>query len=559
MAGSCGCGDCKDCRRVREHVASLLPFRVVEAAAGAPLRISGVAMVAGISRNFNVYTPDELAAFAEKLVNAPLYLEHVSASQAVGKVTKCTYDAASRSLRYVAEVYDVASAEKIRNGLIRHVSVGADYQTMDLVDAKVPHGLYNAELSLVAVPGMPETTIQVLESLVHLHSSVPASGKDRIPVRVVHEKLSAKELLEPLQCVFCGKPGEYLVSVCTDCGDNAQSLVMGAMERLPVKELRLAVPLKEAEGDLPSHFTAFKVRFRCHGPNPCDRCKALDGKEFVYGTESEVPLHDGCQCSYELVERLEVNVNSVGVEKLDEKDAILIAEKVAVKLGEKTSRETVELKRQLAEAEAKDAQRQAQVERSQKYGIGIKAQNSSVATPSEYADVPEDMFADPVNYRYPVTPKYVQGALSYFNQPDNRSDYSAEEQAKVMAKIVQGALAAGIVVDYQPNDPVYKALPEELKAKTQGYTKEQTAVEKLLASQQTIQDQKTLIEKYRKVAPGVELTVDSPVLMSVSEHIAVLEKLAPPVMVERSSMGMQRQGQAVRAAILKAREKLEGN
>ena len=37
-------------------------------------------------------------------------------------------------------------------------------------------------------------------------------------------------------------------------------------------------------------------------------------------------------------------------------------------------------------------------------------------------------------------------------------------------------------------------------------------------------------------------------MISVSEHILVLESLVPPPMVERSSMGMQRQGQAVRAA-----------
>ncbi len=44
-------------------------------------------------------------------------------------------------------------------------SVGADYEAVDVVDGKVPHGLHNAELSLVAVPGIPETNIQVLERL----------------------------------------------------------------------------------------------------------------------------------------------------------------------------------------------------------------------------------------------------------------------------------------------------------------------------------------------------------------------------------------------------------
>jgi hypothetical protein len=41
---------CAGCKRVREHVASLLPFKVLESVAGKLLRIGGVAMAAGMSR-----------------------------------------------------------------------------------------------------------------------------------------------------------------------------------------------------------------------------------------------------------------------------------------------------------------------------------------------------------------------------------------------------------------------------------------------------------------------------------------------------------------------------
>ena len=90
-------------------------------------------------------------------------MEHVTAQDAVGKVSKTEWD--GQNLLYEAEIYDEDTAAKIRNGLIRHVSVGADYQTVDLVNGKVPHGLYNAEMSLVAVPGIAETNIQILEKL----------------------------------------------------------------------------------------------------------------------------------------------------------------------------------------------------------------------------------------------------------------------------------------------------------------------------------------------------------------------------------------------------------
>jgi hypothetical protein len=128
-----------------------------------PLRIRGLAMTTGMSRNFNIYTPQELQSFAGKLVDAPVYMEHVTAQNAVGKVTKTEWD--GQNLLYEAEIYDEDTASKIRKGLIRHVSVGADYESIDLVNGKVPHGLYNAEMSLVAVPGISETNIQILEKL----------------------------------------------------------------------------------------------------------------------------------------------------------------------------------------------------------------------------------------------------------------------------------------------------------------------------------------------------------------------------------------------------------
>ena len=148
---------------VREHAYAVFPFSVMEKIVDKPLRIRGVAMTAGMSRNFNIYTPEELEAFAGKLAGAPVYVEHVAVPNAVGKVTKTEWD--GQRLWYEAEIYDGDVADKIRKGLIQHVSVGADYERLDFVDGKIPHGLHNAELSLVAVPGIPETNIQVLERL----------------------------------------------------------------------------------------------------------------------------------------------------------------------------------------------------------------------------------------------------------------------------------------------------------------------------------------------------------------------------------------------------------
>jgi hypothetical protein len=114
--------------------------------------------------------------------------------------------------------------------------------------------------------------------------------------------------------------------------------------------------------------------------------------------------------------------------------------------------------------------KQAQKDRSQKYGIGVK-DGGNVTKPGEFASIPEDQFADPVNFRYPADAEHCKAALGYFNQPDNRSQYSPEEQAKIMQKIVAACVSNGVEVSWQPNDAAYDALPEELKAKLSGYTK----------------------------------------------------------------------------------------
>jgi hypothetical protein len=147
----------------QEHFYAIVPFKVLEKIVDKPLRIKGIALTAGMSRNLNIYTPEELQAFAEKLVSAPVYIEHVAVPNAVGKVTKTELD--GQNLWYEAEIYYEETAEKIRKGLIRHVSIGADYEAMDILNGKAPHGLHNAELSLVAVPGVPEANIQILERL----------------------------------------------------------------------------------------------------------------------------------------------------------------------------------------------------------------------------------------------------------------------------------------------------------------------------------------------------------------------------------------------------------
>ena len=193
---------------------TVFPFQVIEKITDKPLRIRGVAIAAGMSRNFNIYTAEELEAFASKLVGAPVYIEHVSVESAVGKVTKTEWD--GHALWYEAEIYESEIADKIRKGLIQHVSVGADYEAIDLVDGKVPHGLHNAELSLVAVPGVPEANVMVLEKLGEAEAKLTeANGKLADSENRLTEALKKVEELKSLEgavCLVKDKPKTLAIS-----------------------------------------------------------------------------------------------------------------------------------------------------------------------------------------------------------------------------------------------------------------------------------------------------------------------------------------------------------
>jgi hypothetical protein len=87
----------------KEHFYAVLPFKVLEKIVDKPLRIRGVALTAGMSRNLNIYLPEELEAFADRLVSAPVYVEHVAASNAVESV-EYYVDAKTQSLEVTLEL-----------------------------------------------------------------------------------------------------------------------------------------------------------------------------------------------------------------------------------------------------------------------------------------------------------------------------------------------------------------------------------------------------------------------------------------------------------------------
>ena len=85
----------------------------------------------------------------------------------------------------------------------------------------------------------------------------------------------------------------------------------------------------------------------------------------------------------------------------------------------------------LSREEAREAQRR----RSEKYGIGIK-EGGHVTKPSEWADVPDDEWLDPVNYRYPCPDaEQTRAAASYWGMPKNQAQYTPKERSIIEERL----------------------------------------------------------------------------------------------------------------------------
>jgi hypothetical protein len=81
--------------------------------------------------------------------------------------------------------------------------------------------------------------------------------------------------------------------------------------------------------------------------------------------------------------------------------------------------------------------------------------------------------------------------------------------------------------------------------------------EKLAVVEKTLGERNVVLEKFKKCMPGLELLVEPPVMMPISEHLASLVRCMPALVAERSTPGMERQGAIVRSEILKGQARLK--
>ncbi len=540
--------------KVKEHVSAILPFKVLEKIVDKPLRIRGIAMTAGISRNFNIYTPEELQAFSQKLVSAPVYIEHVAVPNAVGKVTKTEWDGAN--LWYEAEIYDDETAEKIRKGLIQHVSIGADYETLDILDGKLPHGLHNAELSLVAVPGIPKTNVQILESLKR-----------------------AEEQQEPIIA------GEYVLGFYQDAAlflpehfrtvwldkENGILAVFGKLRAEPETERVQSIFFaKEKMWDQtkiqdwlslhPDYMAPAGVSESGTQPKGCENMKKNVKEQNGEGNnltvdEIKAKIADLTRKREEIMAQLYPEA-----ELTDEQRAALNAEAEAV------SAEIEALEKALAELIA------AQVETTlgEGYRVNLEVKLKEAEWSTEYVNnLPDECFA----YIEPGGEKDEQGktvprSLRHFEYKNMQGELSRSHIVNGLSQLgkdlgdwatpeakaeIKRKLCAAVKQwnSEHPDDPITSEVcgvkpseKEQLKAKV---TELLARVEKL---------EKILVENGGNIAESL-LKKTKEKAIPVTKAIEILQGLLPSPVVERSSLGMQRECQEIRRAIFQLEEMLK--
>ena len=511
--------------KVKEHVSAILPFKVLEKIVDKPLRIRGIAMTSGMSRNFNIYTPEELQAFTQKLVSAPVYIEHVAVPNAVGKVTKTEWD--GQNLWYEAEIYDDEVAEKIRKGLIQHVSVGADYETLDIVDGKIPHGLHNAELSLVAVPGIPETNVQILESLAPTGSSgiaqVPLKERENMKKNVKEQNQGQGEPKTDKERFIShfGVTEEQFETLYSILGDELFKL-------LPERGQKV----KEQNGE---------------GNNQ-------DGGQNPTVDEIKAKIADLTRKREEIMAQLYPEA-----ELTDEQRAALNAEAEAV------SAEIEALEKALAELIA------AQVETTlgEGYRVNLEVRLKEAEWDTEYINnLPDECFAyiepggekdeegktKPRSLRH-LPFKNAQGnidhdhlvnALARLPQTDLSDEAKAQAKKKLCAAVKQwnsehpDNQIVSDVCGVEPSNQQQEQLQEKIEELT-------ARIEKL---------EKILVENGGNIAESL-LKKTKEKAIPVTKAIEILQGLLPSPVVERSSLGMQRECQEIRRAIFQLEEMLK--
>jgi len=129
------------------------------------LLINGTALTETTSRNNVRYNAEVIKNATDSLKGVRLLKDHNnSVDSIVGFVSDAQYNEDRKAIEFKAKILDSGISEKIKSGLIKNVSIGASFKEVKSEREGtnkyyVPGNIEFLELSLVAVPGVVEATI----------------------------------------------------------------------------------------------------------------------------------------------------------------------------------------------------------------------------------------------------------------------------------------------------------------------------------------------------------------------------------------------------------------
>lgn len=130
------------------------------------LKVNGLAIKPGVSRNNIMYTKEELRKFANTLKGVSIIKDHNTVvDNAIGKVENVIFDEKTGEVLYEGWVKNDSTdiMEKIKDGRVQHVSIGAlcgrVVKESEDSDVNIAEDIHGVELSTVVVPGVPGASI----------------------------------------------------------------------------------------------------------------------------------------------------------------------------------------------------------------------------------------------------------------------------------------------------------------------------------------------------------------------------------------------------------------
>ena len=175
--------------------------------------ITGVALIPRISRNNNLYTKEELKRFNN--VKVPLNWEH-DRNKEIGFVT-FHYNSEIETVYYDGYITDEAAANLARNKTL-FTSIEADPVSMkDVCNGSgdcfhMPFGLVPQALALTETPGIPETSVKVIEKYIkecyadhELEHKYAPNQTNLNNEHHIEDILKRLDMLESMICPHCGE------------------------------------------------------------------------------------------------------------------------------------------------------------------------------------------------------------------------------------------------------------------------------------------------------------------------------------------------------------------